>query len=1444
VSPEQLPGIQPLVFGELSRHIAFPLLESDRLPDDFLITEDKDGRGLLLFGDRRWDLNITVFKPRAGPRGRCRGSGIFVVSNGAGVASNTVDQLAKRGPVAGMIDLKRDFSAEKILASLRMVRVARPDVDAVALNIISGTALAPHTIEATQAFSHETGGSVTVVLRFNGPGAEEHKSAFEALVSTHPNVAWVNDTSEMVSRTAELLGLEPLRIPVDAEADAEIEAALETRALLGVTQNPAHWLTEPRTIERLFGRCKGTRVGVLGYGRTARFQTLAMEHEGVEIVWMVTPTAAKHAGKRDDGTPSAALFESAASAIAAVGDADIVINYAPADRATEAAVAYIEASGAARLMMLVAENMAFDQVIKAMEALDAAGIALVGPNCPGVMIVEGADGADSAPTRFKLGNMPAHLFGRSGGLSLVGRSGTVLFDMVEKAVAAGFGVRVAWTIGGDRTLGLGFQDALIVLEQDPATEVILLDGEAGGIQEQLAAKLIATGVISKPVVAVVTARTLPAGIQYGHPGSVKFTEADDPAVKERHLREAGCLIVDHPRHMVEILRAIERSGWDLDRRRREATWARIQSGRRRLGRRWPKGQRPLFDAVHALVGDWRLHDAQTRTPGHLADLLMQATRLGIDRFERVIGSIIEPEAFVLAFEKSCEYLAELLRAIVEIGVASMHKLVTEVLTVESFNAALQATPWAAADIVNEASQIGLDETSDVLVRTVGLPAFRSSFANRPWNTAHAFRSINNMRRERFTRAFQRICLHLMGETEFAQVAWQRNAWSAVKLVRGYDRIPDEGLERAVELEETRAAMQAMAANDPAGLLEVGKRAFRASQRDGRPFHASYRELMSQGVAASPTVEGEIERMGDVEFALLRDTALSAEAFQRARRDHERTTARALWMVNELPEWGDTRPPNLSGARWLLRVFQNNADIFDSDAFRTGVGRNPWMALDLLRAVGRMAPADVGRIVDYVVTQSAFDFSMAEHQWGTSQALHKIATMGAQQFFEHHRTLEDAIRDRTAFRAAFKKNPRDAVEIVQALARAGAVGFELLMRAPATRRAFVRRIRLSPRNAAHFLQEVVAIGALAFDDLVDRDLGRSVLNAMLDRRGPALVHTARFIAEVGADAFAAELRAWKAESDDHVLSADNALEVADALRHRILQRRFDGSDTPVRIALPDRAGLELSSRDLRGLYETYPDWADPLLKLHEGEPLQAADRADLYHLVRGRMRFRNHIVPVLANFMPVRDIRATIDRAEPLIPEISRLRGVAQRKGQRFDAYFHTLEVLDQLRAAVLPLTFLEPDLRARVCSVLDASLGRVPRRQLLTLAAALHDLGKADGLEGHVERGLTLAGEVVDRLDLTTNEQALVLDVVRFHSPGKLRRPDETWLAFKSRGGLDLLYDELTGHGSNRYPVETILHYHADILGRQGDRTSEKQVARRREVTQFLLARWTESEPC
>jgi succinyl-CoA synthetase alpha subunit len=1115
-----------------------------------------------------------------------------------------------------------------------------------------------------------------------------------------------------------------------------------------------------------------------------------------------------------------------------------VLNYAPAAYALDATRACLEGSKQARLMIIVAENMPYEKAIRTMDALEAHEMACIGPNSPGIMIVEEDEGR---PDLLKLGNMPAQLFRMAGGMSVVGRSGTVIFDIVEKASAAGIGTRLAWAIGGDRYTGLGFLDALVMLEQDPRTDYIVLDGESGGIQEQLAGRLLATGIISKPVIALVTGESLPAGVQYGHQGSVKFTEADDPRIKQAHLHAAGAVVVSNPTELVEAIHEIERVGWNLASRRRDALWEQILAAGKVTGLRWQQELRAAYDLLYGLVGHYQIFDAHQSTPQNLHELATHLAALGVERFSELLSTLIRPETFAKAFEKSREYLAELVRGIHEIGSENFATLVEEIFGEEAFNKALAATPWAAADLINEAHEVGIPETRSVIAKTMGASLFRETLAEQPWNTAHAFRSINNMRWWRYVRAYDRYCTHLIGDNQLPKTSWRRNPWASVKLVRGYDRMPEGGLERALDQPESRALFVEKSRVDPQGLLELGKKAFQISRSSDRPFDDVYREEVRLGVPDTPDVDSEIERMGREDFVTLLDSVFTREAFDRSRASHRKSTARALRMINGL---GDEET---SGVQKLLAIYRTHLETFDTPAFRLAVSRNLWMVVDLLRAANRIDVISVNRIVDYVISPANFNYAMSEHQWGLSQAFHKIAEMGPTKFLDAHRILEDVTHDRECFAASFKKNPRDSVEIVQVVANLGEEVLAGLLNDRDTRDAFLTRVRVCPRNAAHFLQEVARMGVAVFDEFADHALGRPLLNAMLRSRGCNLVHGLRRIGIVGVEDFRRELEAWRSEDAAHVLSPSNTLETIGLIRENALERRFSDPQRRIPVALLGQPTYRVSEGEIRGLYQSYPEWSDILFKLQGGEAMTAAERADLYRLVSGRKRFQGHMVQILANFLPLQAIRTRITGGEPLIHELRAMRGVTQGSGHRFDVYFHTLEVLDQLVGSVLPLDFAPDPVRRVVQSALDEQIGHVERRDLLLLAAALHDLGKTAGAKdedaSHVHRSLAAAQPILDRFGLSEAQKELVNAVIAHHAPAKLREPGERWGDFVARGGLDGLYEAFEAGSRNPYPIETILHYHADILARRGDETSDEQLARRKQVTCFLLERYLREHP-
>jgi hypothetical protein len=653
--------------------------------------------------------------------------------------------------------------------------------------------------------------------------------------------------------------------------------------------------------------------------------------------------------------------------------------------------------------------------------------------------------------------------------------------------------------------------------------------------------------------------------------------------------------------------------------------------------------------------------------------------------------------------------------------------------------------------------------------------------------------------------------------------------------------PDAELDRALEDPDSWALFVEKSRSDPEGLLELVKKALRESQSGRRPFHRVFREMVHRGVPDRPEVETEIERMGSDDFQALIDGVFTREAFDRSRVVHKKSTARALRIINDM---GDA---DTSGAKKLIRTYRDHLEALDTPAFRQAVQRNLWMVVDLLRALERLDAVSVQRIVEYVLSQKTFNHAVAEHQWGTSQAFRKIADMGAGKFLDTHRVVEDVTHDRECFEASFQKNPRDAVEILQVVAQLGKEAFGELMGDRETREAFLTRMRVCPRNAAHFLKEVAEMGVGTFSEFIDHDFGRPFLNEMLKLKGCNLVRIMRRVSIVGVDQFRRELRAWKAEDAANLLSPENATEVVGMIKERVLEQRFSDPKRRLRVSLRGQPTYRISEGEIRGLYQSYPEWGGVLFKLEGGLAMTRAERVDLYRLVSGRKRFQTHMVTIVSDFLPLRVIRARINRGEPLIKEIRALRRVTQRPPHRFDAYFHTLEVLDQLERSVLPLDFVPDVVSEHINQALDEKIDGVSRRHLLVLAAALHDLGKAktgtDESVGHVERSVKAAQRVLERFGVTDAQKVHVIAVIRYHAPAKLRKPEESWEDFERRGGLDSLYDEITDHGENPCPIETILHYHADILGRRGDETSQTEIERRKQVTSFLLARYMREHP-
>lgn len=279
-----------------------------------------------------------------------------------------------------------------------------------------------------------------------------------------------------------------------------------------------------------------TRVLVQGItGYQGEFHTRQMLEFGTKVVAGVTP------GKGGASVHGVPVFDTVAEA-AAQTRASASCIFVPARMAKDAALEAI----ASRLdpVVIITEHIPVHDAIEIVAASRTAGVRVIGPNGPGV----------TSPGRCKIGIMPNHLF-RSGPVGLVSRSGTLTYEIVARLTQARLGQSTAVGLGGDPVVGLTFQEAIALFNDDPETEAIVMVGEIGGSAEEEAARYIQASV-RKPVVGYVAGMTAPPGKRMGHAGAVISGTEGTAQGKIQALEAAGARVVDLPGRVAEAVRAL------------------------------------------------------------------------------------------------------------------------------------------------------------------------------------------------------------------------------------------------------------------------------------------------------------------------------------------------------------------------------------------------------------------------------------------------------------------------------------------------------------------------------------------------------------------------------------------------------------------------------------------------------------------------------------------------------------------------------------------------------------------------------------------------------------------------------------------------------------------------------------------------------------------------
>ena len=281
---------------------------------------------------------------------------------------------------------------------------------------------------------------------------------------------------------------------------------------------------------------KDTKVVVSGMtGREGGFHAQQMLNYNTKVVAGVTPGKG---GQTHLGLP---VFNTVKEAVKETG-ANTSLIFVPARFAADAILE--AASSGVDLVICITEGLPVQDMIPVKAYVDAKGVKLLGPNCPGMI----------TPGEAKVGIIPGSI-AKAGPVGIVSRSGTLTYEVSYELLQRDIGVTTIVGIGGDPVPGMNFIDVISAFQDDDDTEAIVMIGEIGGTDEEKAAAFIKEHV-TKPVFGFIAGRSAPKGKRMGHAGAIISGGGEGTAEsKINALIAAGGKIGNHPGEVADLVAA-------------------------------------------------------------------------------------------------------------------------------------------------------------------------------------------------------------------------------------------------------------------------------------------------------------------------------------------------------------------------------------------------------------------------------------------------------------------------------------------------------------------------------------------------------------------------------------------------------------------------------------------------------------------------------------------------------------------------------------------------------------------------------------------------------------------------------------------------------------------------------------------------------------------------
>jgi succinyl-CoA synthetase alpha subunit len=283
--------------------------------------------------------------------------------------------------------------------------------------------------------------------------------------------------------------------------------------------------------------------GITGREGTARTRT--MLDYGTKVLCGVTPG---RGGTKVWDTP---VYNSVNDAIQAHGQIDASVVFVPGPQVKTAVFEALESG--IKFVVVPAERVPLHDSLEMIALARKKNARILGPGSLGIIsagkALMGWIGGTEEFAReiFKPG--PVGIMSRSGG-----QTSTVAWSMTQN----GLGVTTAIHVGSEPVLGSSFAELLPLFQDDPDTRAVAMFGEIGTVAEEEAAQIVKEGRFSKPLVAYIAGRSLPAGIRFSHASAIIERGRGTAESKVKALQEAGAQVVDRPQELAAtILKILE-----------------------------------------------------------------------------------------------------------------------------------------------------------------------------------------------------------------------------------------------------------------------------------------------------------------------------------------------------------------------------------------------------------------------------------------------------------------------------------------------------------------------------------------------------------------------------------------------------------------------------------------------------------------------------------------------------------------------------------------------------------------------------------------------------------------------------------------------------------------------------------------------------------------------